>query len=90
MDEFNEMLLISFKAQCDYISKRIHNTKDKEDFKKSMNYFICIIKGISCLIDWDHQSRGYKMVLDIYKETHDLLKVRFVIGKSTEYAVEKL
>jgi hypothetical protein len=84
----DDLILTSFKAQCKYVSARIHNKKDLYSFLLGVNNILDIqqIEGIKI----NSNSKYYTMVQDIWDETAKNLTERFVDGRSGDAYLEKI
>ena len=75
----NDLLLISFKAQCRYVEARIHDKKKLKDFLYTKNCILTDQKHYMLNNSYTY-NEGCYMADDIYQETKRNLTARFVTG----------
>lgn len=102
MNEIRDLLYTSLNAQFDYIFDRYNNKKDLQNFENASQFILSCIDGVpsydsiifdSFCINYDETGFDTKVAqdcLELYRETRDLLLARFVVGRATEYVLERL
>ncbi len=86
-----DLLLMSLKAHAVYMQHHVRE-KQRSVFMYTMNSIYNHIKDTNTHYNFRHNepTKEQQLALDIYKEIKDNLNKRFVYGRGTEYAVEKL
>lgn len=85
----NDLVLLSYKAQCNYVGKRIYNKKDQNTFVNAVNDVLNNVWE-DMGIKFRTNSKYYKMAQDIWDETEKNINERFVTGRSGDAYLEKL
>lgn len=91
-----ELLKSSFKAQIEYVARRMYNKQDKDDFIWTANTILLGMKYLSTpkemykLLNNYQEYTEKQIVLDIYNETYNNLVVRFELGRSSSETIERI
>ena len=85
----NDLIILSYKAQCSYVGKRISSKKDQNTFVNAVNDVLNNVWE-NMGIKFTTNSKYYKMAQDMWDETEKNINERFVTGRSGDAYMEKL
>lgn len=96
MDEINKLVIVSYKAQCEWISRRIYDKKKKYYFDWTYQHIIEKFlklhhpKKIERYLTWEKMMAGQQEAIDMFNETYYNLERRFEDGYENSEPVERI
>ncbi len=92
----SDLLITSYKAQCRWVSARIHDKTKKYYFDWTSEYILSKFpyfdtpKKLEKYLAWDTMMTGQQEAIDIFNETYYNLEKRFEDGYSNSYPIERI
>lgn len=91
-----DLLIISYKAQCAWVSRRIHDKTKKYYFDWTSEYILSKFpyfdtpKKLERYLTWDKMMPGQQEAIDMFSETYYNLEKRFEDGYSNSDPIERI
>lgn len=95
-EEMNDLLITSYKAQCHWVSNRIHNKTKKYYFDWTSEYILSKFqyfdtpKKLEKYLTWEKMFDGQEMAIQMFNETYYNLEKRFEDGYSNACPIERI